>query len=249
MSEIQLRLIGKPKLLVNGAEVEVKPRSVFELLAVIIASGEDGVSRACVANRLWGHLDKHNSRVQLRLGIHNLREELKSLNLYQLFNLDGDQLRFVGDGQVDLSTFSAQPPNTAKEIERLLLPIADGWDAEHWLAERDAFGEEVVRYFRLLMAEEIEDEELSRLLFKAVGIYPTTTRLYYLLLDLLEAQGRDVERNELVIAFEDRWADRFGTSDIPNLLEPRHQASNEVEGTSHLLSLIAWGGQGADCFD
>ena len=219
-SRVQLKVIGKPSLIVGAETIEIKPRAVFELLAVIMAAGSEGVSRKALADRLWGHLDQANSRMQLRIAVHKLRDELRTLGIFEQFELGEKTVRYTGELNIDyLTLLKEQPPLSLPQVEALLYPIADGWNAEHWLAERDAFGEFVAKRLDGAKHQAKSREALTDMLLRATGCFPTTLSLYLQLAKVLRVQGREAELVEMVIQFEDRWVDRFGSADIPNLME------------------------------
>lgn len=231
MAQIELHLIGRPRLVLEGKEAEVRPPMVFQLLAVILTSGAEGITRPEAASRLWGHLEPSDARASLRLAIHKLREELRRLQIDDAFDLGNGHLRTTGHATIDLDAVAAEPPRDLDAIERLLLPVAEGWDPEHWLAQRDAFGEVIAGAFEAL-PNGTDEKRLVKLLTKATSIYPTTTRLVIILAAHLQSQGRDAELNELLIAFEDRWVDRFGTGDIPDVKRLLIERASPPDATS-----------------
>jgi len=101
MKRLQLKLIGNPRLFLDETEVEIRTRTVLELLAVILASGPGGISRGAVADRLWGHLPTSNAKNQMRIAIHRLREESKRMGIDQLLELDSGLLKSDPFSEID----------------------------------------------------------------------------------------------------------------------------------------------------
>ena len=217
MRALELRLIGKPALMLDGAAVAIRPRAIFELFAVIVTAGRSGISRTAATSRLWQHLLADGQRQQLRIALHKLRMELARLGIAESFDLATEDLRFLGQGRIDFLSFD---PRTLglEQLERACMPFADGWPEDHWQTERDALGELVAEALESHIRSLRDRAAMCALLNRATEAYPTTARIYVLLIRLLRSEGREAELNEVVIAFEERWADRFGTGDIPDLL-------------------------------
>ena len=117
---IRLQIIGIPCLYVDGQETRIEPKIAFQVLAKIILSGESGITRSEIAKALWGHLETSNARQQLRLAIHNIRQELLRLNLPECLNLDGEHLRCEKNVAVDLLELKSRTKWNIKQVEQIL---------------------------------------------------------------------------------------------------------------------------------
>ena len=81
MSRIELKLFGKPRLLVDGMEVNSGRPTVFEILAKVIMSGEAGIRRGELAAIMWPDLNQSKARANLRVSLANLRSVLDGLGI------------------------------------------------------------------------------------------------------------------------------------------------------------------------
>ncbi len=136
-----LRMLGKPRLVVNGTEAVIEPRAAFEVLAQIVCAGEVGISRSDLARRLWDHLDDKHARIQLRIALHRLKSEAIRLGIADFFDLASQQLKALTPITTDLDKLSVRRPHRLREIESFLLPFAQGWDPSHWYAQTDALAD------------------------------------------------------------------------------------------------------------
>lgn len=214
-SAVNLRLLGDPQLFVDGEAIDLRPRAIFELAAVIISCGDVGISRVAITRRLWAHLEYANGRQQLRVALHKLRESCVG----DFFDLSGDTLRIVVEASVDLHEIAEGLQPNLDEIQTAIGPVAKGWNNEHWQEESDAFGEVIADAFSGISLSTVDQSRFADLLVTATSVHPTTVRLHAMLVAVLEHQSRLAERTEAVIAFEDNWIERFGSADLPDLLD------------------------------
>ncbi len=214
---IRLQIIGIPCLYVDGQETRIEPKIAFQVLAKIILSGESGITRSEIAKALWGHLEPTNARQQLRLAIHNIRQELLRLNLTECLNLDSELLKCEKKVDVDLLDLKARSKWNLKQVQQILKPVCQGWKPEHWLVEADQLCECVENAFASVMKGKHDQPQFHLLVTKACKHYPNSIQLNQLLVNGLRDLGRDAEANEAIIAFEESWLDRFGSGDIPSL--------------------------------
>jgi len=93
---VQIYVLGRLRLKVKGeqpASARKAPRKLLELLALLVASGESGVSVERAMEALWPALGGTRSREALRVAIHRLRRLL-----------DGDDYVLTADGRIALNT-------------------------------------------------------------------------------------------------------------------------------------------------
>ena len=238
MLNLELHLLGKPGLLINGAESVIEPRIAFEVFAQVVCAGEAGISRVDLARRFWPHLDEKNSRQQLRIALYRLRTESKRLGIGDVCNFDDQSLRLRQQVETDVERIGQKKSWTLAELDPLLLPFARGWKEAHWTAQKDTAGELIADAFEAATKARHRREKLAELLRKAVQIYPTTTKLTLLLVKQLLAAGAEVEANEVVIRFEEHWVERFGAGDIPELMSHARSGTLSPAKKRHSILLV-----------
>ena len=241
MSRIELKLFGKPRLLVDGMEVNPGRPTVFEILAKVITSGDAGIRRGELAAIMWPDLDQSKARANLRVSLANLRSVLDGLGITDQFCINDDVLRTQGGIDVDINTFLANSACLA-DLRHAVLAVAKGWEPERWQAEADAVASRLANGFQAL-ADQLSDDERCSLLNAAVRSHPTSTQLATQLVDAYKQRQMLDEANQAVIDFENAWVDRFGTADLPNIsltIVPKPAASvRKVEGQGIAMAIAA----------
>jgi len=217
MKRLQLKLIGNPRLFLDETEVEIRTRTVLELLAVILASGPGGISRGAVADRLWGHLPTSNAKNQMRIAIHRLREESKRMGIDQLLELDSGLLKYTEEVEIDYLKVHPTVIKTVNDLQGVLCPLVDGWNSDHWTREIDEFGELVGGALLSFPTAKFQQSEWQNVLELATRIHPTTISIHLLLIKHLRSLHKEAEANEAIIRFEENWVTRFGYNEIPDL--------------------------------
>ena len=214
---IRLQLIGKPCLYVDGQEITIEPRIAFEVLAKIILCGESGVTRSDLIKHFWTHLEPGNARQQIRLALHNLRNQAVKQNLSDCLILDGELLKCEKVVGVDLLELKTRSKWNLKQVEQILKPVGQGWKPEHWLFESDQLCELVENAFASILKAKHDQLLFHQLVTKATKLFPVSVQLNQLLVNGLSDLGRDKEVQEAIINFEDHWVSTFGVGDIPNI--------------------------------
>ena len=236
MSRIELKLFGKPCLLIDGLEVNPGRPAVFEILAKTIVAGDAGISRAELAKWMWPDLDSAKSRANLRVNLASLRIELGRLGLGSVVVTDGDLLRTQGTIDVDLHTFLSKPIHSVNELRMGTSPVAKAWDADRWQVQRDLVAVHLVSGFHTLGSKLPEDEHLA-LLKESVRAHPTSIPLTTMFVDANKRQQLLDAANQAVIDFENAWIDRFGTADLPNISLSPIPAPVETPRTADLPNI------------
>jgi LuxR family transcriptional regulator, maltose regulon positive regulatory protein len=127
---VQIYSLGRLRIKIKGSQLgsaRKAPRKLLELLALLVASGETGVSVERAVEAIWPALGGTRSREALRVAIHRLRRLL-----------DGDDCVLTVDGRVALN--SARCWVDAWEFERLL--SMDGHSDETFALYRGPFMDE-----------------------------------------------------------------------------------------------------------
>lgn len=216
MSRIELKLFGKPCLLIDGLGVNPGRPAVFEILAKTIVAGDAEISRAEIAKWMWPDLDSAIARANLRVNLTSLRIELDRLGIGSVVVTDGDLLRTQGIIDVDLHTFLSKPIQSVNELRMGTSPVAKGWNADRWQVQRDLVAVHLTSGFHTLGSKLPEDERLA-LLKEAAREHPTSNPLTTMLVDAYKRRQLLDAANQAVIDFENAWIDRFGTADLPNI--------------------------------
>lgn len=215
MPHLDLRLFGVPRLFLDGEEIVISRPRVFECLARIILEGPDGITRSELCRKIWPEFDQSDARAQLRGTLMKLRAELEKAAIAHQFELGGESVRAIGSVSCDLISFTAEPLGDWADIRTAVQPVAKSWEEENWREESDRVAEALATSLDRMKAK---DACLAvDLLRKAVHSHPTSTRLVNLLVRKLENLGRVDEANQVIIAFEDAWVDRFGNVDLPRI--------------------------------
>lgn len=222
--KLSLNLLGWPNVYVDGQELKVSPPAVFELMAVILMSGDEGITRKAAAARLWSHLDSKNAGAQLRYNIMRLREQLAAIEAGHLVHLDGKVLRAGVKVELDLETAQKSFPQLSN-FEALLQPVAAGWKSEHWVNESDSHAELLCRW----LADFGSRVDLG-CVKKATDLFPSNLNLARHFVGRLRAEAREAEASEAIIRFEEAWVERFGTGDIPDAQAHHNPIATPSEG-------------------
>jgi DNA-binding SARP family transcriptional activator len=213
MPKIQLQLIGPARLTIDGHPVEVRPRVAFELLAVILSAGPRGIPRSVVATRLWGHLDAEHAKLQVRVALHRLREELRRLELTGIVDLESRTLRPTQPVELDLD--SLRTPRSLLDLKPR--PIAEGWEREHWLQEEDRYAMWIADQLVSLGLNQADRETLLEVAELAAATAPANAQLAATILAAFRSRGLLDQANAFVLSFEEAWVERFGAGHIPQL--------------------------------
>ena len=205
---LDLQLLGTPKLKVSGQTVTVSPPATFELVCLIIVSGESGISRKTAAMHLWSHLEPKYAQAQLRYNLMKLRDHVA---LTGFFDLETNHLRVLPQVNVAVDIHRATTPR-ATELPNFIQLLATPWKREHWQHEADTYAAKLAGWLELLGDEvPLHSVQLAHLCF------PDSFPLANHLVKRLQRSERLTEANEVVIRFEDAWVERFGVVDIPTI--------------------------------
>jgi hypothetical protein len=225
---LELRLLGTPQIEINGEYSSVSPPAAFELLCLIIFSGEAGISRKAASLRLWSHLEPKNAMAQLRFNLMKLRDHDVFASI---LNLDTNHLMVVPQVNISVDINRATAPS-AIELPNFIQPICSLWNKEHWQDVTDMYATKLAGWI-----EELGDEVAIHSVQEAHLCFPDSFLLATQLVGRLQYSRRLTEATEVVIRFEDAWVERFGVADIPSILisgKPDSQIASEVSPTSIL---------------
>lgn len=224
---IRLHMLGKPALYMDGREERIAPPATFQLLAVILLGGQEGVSRHTARTRLWPHLDPKSGMTQLRINLMKMRDQLGDR---VFLDTAGQVLRVLPGTNVEVDIWEKAKPG-ANGLSNFVDRVVVGWNLEHWQDVADQHGERICRCLDELEArgERIDIELLCR----AAENYPTITNIHRRLVARYLFEGRDTDANEATIRFEEYWVERFGTGDIPDL-------SAKLESPIHVAGKKPW---------
>jgi len=119
MPDLDLRLFGVPRLLLDGEEVVISRPRVFECLARIVLAGPDGITRSELCRKIWPEFDPSDARAQLRGTFMKLRAELEKVSIASQFDLGGEIVRATGAVSCDLMSFARNPSSDPLKFDWL----------------------------------------------------------------------------------------------------------------------------------
>lgn len=206
-SELQLFLLGKPRLLWEGQPftglVSVKAQALLFYLAV---TGQP-CSRSALAGLLWGDMPEESARANLRLTLSKLRKAIPDHLIIEWNSVAFDLTR---PHRLDVNEFivhGLQPTQRLADAERVRAAVTlyrgdfledfavrDAPEFENWvLAERERLRQAALRAWQYLAAlavergDEVEGIETAR---QVLALEPWREEAHQQLMTLLAANGQ-----------------------------------------------------------
>ncbi len=160
MGKVEIRLLGRLTVLVDGASV-VLPKKVAGLLAFLGAHPGQSISRERLATLFWGDRATEQARQSLRQGLVALRQAFSGIT-HEAFRIGRETVSLVPPSEWIVDTVLLDAALATDD------PVRLGWALDLWrgafLAEFDAGLEPFEEW--LLIERERRAQQLSKLLLK-----------------------------------------------------------------------------------
>ncbi|MFJ6951382.1 hypothetical protein, partial [Micromonospora aurantiaca (nom. illeg.)] len=209
---VQLRVLGRPALLIDGEAVTVRRSAALQIL-VFLAVHPDGATTTQLAQALWPGLPTHTVTGRVYTTVSDLRAAIRRISTDGVVVHTDDRYHLDSGIDVDLwrlrrAAYRAGATSTARTwravIEAYPGDLASG-HAWPWLEPlREATRRIVLDAYTEAAAAQTDPRDRLRLLQEAVSVDPYNERLHQLTAEQLDALGNPVAAGELMDSFEQR---------------------------------------------
>lgn len=247
---LKVRMLGEFSMSYRGEILQIKRKTtskVFQLLQMLLYSGENGMSRSRLLKYLFGCDAEGDLSANLRVTIYHLRKLLKEMELPEenYIRAIGGRYFFVSSFpvEVDVLVFErlvkeaeGQPKaeqlrilKEASYYREVFLPALSG---EEWVAVAEAHHQrkyfECMKKLCILMKEQGDYKELLEVCTRAAAVYPFD-EWQLCQMDCLIALNRLEEAMELYEKMTAMYFKELAVSPPEHMLAYFHELSNRMQ--------------------